>query len=296
MGTRGVSVLIPVVIAAAIFGGTLPLVSAQDSPGSAPADGADGARITYVGNAGFLIERGEHKVLIDALYRTGVPGYVVHSKELQTQQENGHPPFDDIDLVLATHVHTDHFEPNSVGKFLNGNQQAKALTSFQAADRLMRVFPGFELVKDRVQAYYPSEGDKEKISFDGIDVTIMTMHHGRSIPFQNIAFLVEIDGFKVLHMGDAQVGHAELARYQLQNEEIDVALVPFWLLLEYRGVKMIQTTIASRKVFPMHLPVEGAPSILFGSALNRPGALRLLETLPGAILIDQPLDSRFISK
>jgi L-ascorbate metabolism protein UlaG (beta-lactamase superfamily) len=36
-----------------------------------------GVQATYVGNEGFLISGNGRKILIDSLYREGVPGYVV---------------------------------------------------------------------------------------------------------------------------------------------------------------------------------------------------------------------------
>src|SRR5512147_2776523 len=55
--------------------------------------------ITYVANSGFLIWAGEKKVLVDALFDNdhGHPG-------APTLVRDGKAPFDDIDLVLATHI------------------------------------------------------------------------------------------------------------------------------------------------------------------------------------------------
>ena len=50
-------------------------------------------RITYVGNEGFLIEGDGSKVMIDAAYRGGVPGYVVIPRERQQKMNYARAPF-----------------------------------------------------------------------------------------------------------------------------------------------------------------------------------------------------------
>lgn len=267
---------------------------AASSAAAEPA--GDRLRVVYVGNAGFLIEHGDKKVLIDVLFRAGVPGYPVHDAALRNRIENGREPFDGVDLLLTTHLHNDHFDPNAVGKYLAANKSTQLLAPTQTGDRLMRNFVAFDAIKDRVHVSYPREGDKKKFSFDGIDVTVMTMHHGRSVPFQQTGFLVELDGFKVLHMGDTSITYAELARYDLKKEKVDVAIVPFWLLLESSGVAMIRDNVGARRVFPMHVPLEGSASVLFGSALNRKGVVDLLQSIPGVILLDKPLDERVVPR
>lgn len=269
-------------------------VSCAASPATEPAAAGGEVRVTYLGNEGFLVERSGHKVLIDALYRAGVPGYEVHSPELQQQLEWAREPFDGVDLVLATHVHNDHFDPGAVGKFLVENRDAVLVTTPQAADRLMRVFPAFSAIADRVQATHPPEGSKKKFEFGDIKLTVMTLHHGRDVPFQNLGFLIEIDGAKLLHLGDTQILHAEMGRFGMNNEQIDVAFVPFWLLLGETGQRMIRETIAPRKIVPMHVPLEDAPSLLFGSGVNRRGVMSILKAQPSLVVFDEPMQTQTI--
>ncbi len=67
--------------------------------------------ITYVANEGFLLAGGGKKVLIDALFDGGIAGYPTIPDELRPSLEQARPPFDGVDLVLATHFHGDHFGP-----------------------------------------------------------------------------------------------------------------------------------------------------------------------------------------
>ena len=80
-------------------------------------DAAPEVRVTYVGNAGFLIAVGDKKILIDALF-SGFPGGYTLPEEIRDKMALGRPPFDGIDLALATHSHGDHFESGLVRRFL----------------------------------------------------------------------------------------------------------------------------------------------------------------------------------
>ena len=60
--------------------------------------------ITNIINAGFMISSGYTNVLIDAIIDMPISDLV--DQALEAAQS----PFDEIDLVMVTHVHGDHFE------------------------------------------------------------------------------------------------------------------------------------------------------------------------------------------
>jgi L-ascorbate metabolism protein UlaG (beta-lactamase superfamily) len=264
---------------------------------SAPeaAESATEARITFLGNEGFLIECNEKKVLIDALYRAGVPGYPVHSDEVRNQLEGGRQPFDNVNLVLATHVHNDHFDPNAVGRYPINNRDANFVSTPQAVRRLEAEFRGYSAIKERVEGTYPAASDKVPFEIDGISFEVMELHHGRGVPFQNIGFLIEIDGFKMFHMGDTQINHGEIGVHALNQEKIDVAFVPFWFLIDEVGVEMVRKAIAPAKIVPMHIPNAGAPAVLFGAPSDYNAVIQTLRAIPDVLVFEKPLESKVVS-
>ena len=54
---------------------------------------ADTVRVTYLANEGFLIARGEQKVLLDALF-PGIDNYPVPAAETVADIQSGEAPFD----------------------------------------------------------------------------------------------------------------------------------------------------------------------------------------------------------
>ena len=68
--------------------------------------------VTYVGNSGFLVTIGESKILIDGIFTGFAPEYI-QPAEIKELIANAQPPFDNIDLILVTHAHGDHFNLNN---------------------------------------------------------------------------------------------------------------------------------------------------------------------------------------
>jgi L-ascorbate metabolism protein UlaG (beta-lactamase superfamily) len=225
------------------------------TPGHAPADSVS---ITYVGNEGFLIEAGGGKVLIDALYRSGVSGYVVHPPDVRKKLERALPPFDAVDLVLATHYHADHFDPEAVGIHLLSNREALFVSTLQAAGQ-MEGYKGYRNIQARVLGALLEEGESETVEHNGITVRLLNLHHGRDRPVENLAFIVEMGGRTFLHVGDTEVSPDELAAYDWSKETIDFFFVPYWFLLDEPSGDDIVATVAAATVVPMHIPPPDDP-------------------------------------
>ncbi len=217
-------------------------------------DSGRGVAVTYVGNEGFLIEGGGTKVLIDALYRNGVDGYVVMPPARRSLLENARPPFDAVDLVLASHVHPDHFDPLAVGAHLATNPAAVFLSTEQATARLRSEFNQFEAIEDRVVGLHPPEGERIRTTVNGVPVQVINLHHGRDRPYQNLGLLFEVGGKTLLHIGDTEATEADFDLYRLAADRIDIAFIPYWHLLEEEGRGAIARAIRPERIVVMHVP------------------------------------------
>lgn len=265
---------------------TVPVAFAQF-----PARGA--VEVTYLANEGFLLAAGESRVLIDALFTDGLGGYQVLPEEKLRRVEEGGDGFSGVDLVLATHYHADHFDPDSVSRHLKRNPGARFISTVQAVEKLREVLgSGFAAVAARVTALSPREGERETMSYAGIRVTALHLHHGlnRQPLVEHVGFLIELGGLKLLHLGDTEVSRDELGVYALGEEGIDVAFVPYWRLLAGPGDL---EEIHPRYVVAMHVPHRGAPLDYFAPASNRDGLLRTLaESCAGVWVASESMVSR----
>jgi len=223
-----------------------------------PAVGTPPISVTYTGNEGFLISVGTGKILIDSLYHEGAAGYVSPSMAQREQMETGQPPFDGVNVALATHYHADHFHPQAVGAFLLNNPTATFISTKQTRQALGKAFPGFEYIKDRVRGLTPAEGGVAQEKVGDLDIQIFNLHHGRKRSVENIGFLIRSGGRTILHMGDTEATATDLSPRGLANKKIDLAFVPFWYLLTDGWQRAIRKQVAPERIVVMHLPAPDA--------------------------------------
>ncbi len=221
--------------------------------------------VTHLANEGFLLEGGGKKVLIDALF-DGIDGYQRVSRVLAEKLNSASEPFDKIDLVLATHVHDDHFSPEPVRLHLQANPHAIFLSTPQAVDKLSRS-GGSGFPPGRVLAVHPAEGEGETRELNGVQIEILNLHHGRDRkpPVQNLGFIIHLGGRRILHVGDTEASADEISELHLEQDPVDVALLPGWFLTPTASWRrVVRVAIRPKAIGAMHLAEEGAPAGYFG--------------------------------
>ncbi len=265
------------------------LTAALALPGPAAAAPAEPVEVTYLANEGFLIARGERKVLVDALF-PGIPNYPVAGAELVADMVAGEPPFDGVDLVLVSHFHRDHFGVAEVGRFLASQPEAVFVSTPQTVEALAAAGSP---PADRVRALWPEEGASVRVEIVGIGLTALNLHHVRGPrPTQNLGLLVDLDGFRVLHVGDTEVSAEEIRPLGLDSMEIDLALLPDWLLAEPAWAGVVEA-IAPGALIAMHVAEPSAPASWFGAAGSRAGRVeRIRGEHPGAWIATEPMAKR----
>ena len=103
------------------------------------------ANVTYIANEGFLIEVGSQKIMIDAIFDDRSISYAhVPDEETLSLMQASKAPFDDIDLLLVTHSHRDHFSVAPVLEHLKSNPSCVLIGPPQVVKGLKIVEPEFE--------------------------------------------------------------------------------------------------------------------------------------------------------
>lgn len=212
----------------------------------------DGVRVTMIYNAGFLVTVGDKRVLIDAIY-AGFPGGIL--KPLLASQ----PPFDGVDLILSTHDHADHFDAQLVLDYLEKNPESLFVSTPSAVNAISEIDSRVDV---RLTAIDLARGEKQDISVAGIDLEAIYLSHG--IPgLLNLGYLITIDGVTLFHTGDIDpdgVSVDDLSGYGLPGEDIDVAFVPDFLVVEEEFHAHIREGIQARYLIPMHFPLCNPPA------------------------------------
>lgn len=267
--------------------------------GAAATHAAGEVTATYVANEGVLLAGGGAKILIDALVDDGVAGYPTPPPEIQAKLEAAEPPFDRVDLVLATHFHGDHFGPRAVARHLAANPRARFVSTPQAVERLRQLLGESSSILARVRGVYPAEGRRETVEHPGAAVTVLNLHHGRDRrpPVENLGFLIELGGVRLLHVGDTMATADELAAAGLAGEQVDAAFLPDWFVLYERWRPAVQETIRPRQVIAFHLPSRDAPAGYFAGPGTFEGHVRQIQTsFPGAAVLERPMSVLTLSR
>ncbi len=205
-------------------------------------------QITLVDNSGFLIDCGGKKILVDGFIRSA-PG------DVRTRLEQSAAPFEAIDVILTTHSHSDHFNARMVGQYLERSPDTLFVSTMQAVDEVKQAVPAVQ--DEQLKPFEPQAGKRLQASFEGIALQMLNLPHG--VPLTNLAFVIQLGGWKLLHTGDF-VDVEDVKAYGLAAQNIDVAFVPYFYLVEDRflssdGKSPLLESIQAEHVVPMHLAV-----------------------------------------
>ena len=208
-------------------------------------------KITYLANDGVLIEDDQHRVLIDALHRAA-GDWISLPTASRNLLERGQAPFDGIDLALATHNHGDHVDPASAVPFMSAMPDARFIGP-------PPVTASLSSINSQIEAVAPAFGERVDLVVNGVPVSVLHLRHfdqfGNDFSsVQNFGYLVELGGLKILHLGDVDYAADNLEPFDLDQEGIDVVLIPtFNTLLSVQSRDVILEHVAPAHVIALHM-------------------------------------------
>jgi ankyrin repeat protein/L-ascorbate metabolism protein UlaG (beta-lactamase superfamily) len=212
--------------------------------------------VTYISNDGFLITSQKKKVVVDALIKNPW-GYSNTPDKVFDDMVNARPPFERIDLLLFSHAHRDHFEPEMAVKVLRGHPET-VLVGNEIVFKELKEAAGeeFQKISSQVKNINPEWGTILDETINGIDLKIFPVNHAMpEQPYVTLAFLLDMEGVDVLHMGDIYAPSNEeyFKVFQLQKFGIDVAFIDPFFLLDEVGQQMAKEFIQPKQIVPMHM-------------------------------------------
>ncbi|HPF50566.1 MAG TPA: MBL fold metallo-hydrolase [Draconibacterium sp.] len=198
-------------------------------------------QITYVANCGFLYESSSQKVLIDPFGTRFGNLFNLPSSETMTKIENGTTPFDQINLVLITHIHGDHFDPFPAEKFLLQNTHTQLVCPPQVRQQMKDSCQNFVQIEAQILSPQLSMSEIKTIPVNGIQLTIVRMQHGTNRSLQEVdykdytdyektedyGYLFELGNKVIFHQGDGCLKINQEALDKL-NQKVDVAFLSYF--------------------------------------------------------------------
>ncbi|MGH9941127.1 MAG: MBL fold metallo-hydrolase [Pyrinomonadaceae bacterium] len=258
-----------------------PLVASEDASPPPPQATLE---ITYIANEGVLISAGGKQVLIDGLHREYQRGYAFLPVEQREKIETAKAPFDKIDLILVSHLHLDHFHPESVGLHLKHNPHATMVSSRQVVGEIEKNFKDYQEIKARVTGATPPLKGRAAMRAAGIDFEVLGLGHGteRHGWIQNLGHVVKLGGKKLLHVGDADTSAEVFGQFNLDEEGIDIAFIPYWFLLGSDGQTVVREHIKPKHIIAVHISPSEAEKV----------ADQIKQAFPNAVAFTTMLEKR----
>lgn len=215
-------------------------------------DGPDsGILVTHLANYGVVISDGRQAVVVDGLFRDGVPPYKRVPAEELSKLEAGDAPYNKVSVVLVSHSHRDHFDQHSVAALLDARRSVQLWSSPQVCGAVLEVLARPQA---QVQQTIPQAGAKAMRRFGELEVTVFRVEHGRGREdVQNLGHLIRMSGMTFLHVGDAAAPFDDLRAANLERERVDVALLPWWLLADPEVSGLIRNRISPKTIIVMHV-------------------------------------------
>jgi L-ascorbate metabolism protein UlaG (beta-lactamase superfamily) len=211
--------------------------------------------VHYVANEGFLLESNGKKVLIDALFNTGLDRYAEPDSTLLTEMILGKPPFNNIDYLLFTHNHPDHFNDSLTYAFMNSNTRAAMLCPDQVYEQLRNSYPLNPEIDRRILAITPDSGQVITRNIDKVIFTACRTRHGDTYDIENNAYVIDFGGVKVFHSGDSwKESLNDWQNLDIKSEHVDLALVNGF----YAGdkYKLLNEKMLPKQIILIHMKNE----------------------------------------
>lgn len=213
-------------------------------------------KVTYISNAGVMLECNNRKIIIDGFSSSLLPIFKSPTYQIKELMTLGVHPFENIEALLFTHNHPDHFDADMTVSYLSHNKATVVLAPQEILVDIERKLPNLE--RKKLIGIKNSHNSKEAISLTGINIqTASMLHEGKEHNHvQNTVYLVEMEGKKVLHVGDAKPYEDNYVNMNFVKENIDLLIVPFPYIALPSARNLIEQYIRPKKIAVVHLPYK----------------------------------------
>ncbi len=247
--------------------------------------GQEESRVQYLANEGVMVSHGETSILFDPLFNNSYGQYQLVPDDMRKAIMTGAPPYDRVEAVFISHYHDDHFSSVDILQLMKVRTGIQLYAPLQAVIAMRAIArDGDEDVFDRVTGLALEYGDSpvsistEHLTIDAVNIPHSGWPTART-DVQNIVFRVSINNSTVMHMGDAdaRVVHFSGDEEYWEEQQVDLALPPYWFFASADGREILEDRINVQHSIGIHVPDK------YANPENVPAALARYElfTRPG---------------
>lgn len=255
-----------------------------------PADAkTEDAVIRYIGTDGFLIEAGSKTVLVDGLVRNPW-GYTNTPERALALMKDGQAPFERIDLLLFSHAHRDHFEPQMALDVLASHPRAVLVGDSLVSRELHDA--GLDAVKaldSRIMTMDVKIGERKSLAVNGIPLSVLGVNHADREPsYLTLGYIMDLGAFRIYHQGDIfpDANMPFLSSIPWESLGIDVAFFDPFFLQNEQARRIVMERIRPSAVILMHMREDESERYF----------TELRPAVPQVLVFRGPMESKRFSK
>ena len=192
-------------------------------------------KISEVLNAGVLIEANNTKILIDGIHFTKAFEWSSIDENLMHQIIHTNKNFQNINFLLFSHQHSDHFDKEKTLEYIEYNDVEKLI---------MCDFSNEELEENEMLEELKSDFfDIGTINLAHVKINYFKTKHLKNEQYgiNHYSFIINVHNKNILYLGDADFGKKETLE-PLKDYKIDVIIAPFIIATTVLGIKYINET------------------------------------------------------
>jgi len=186
----------------------------------------EGVRLYWLGQAGFVVEAGGRRIVIDP-YLSDSLAEKYRCKRYEHERMMPAPAtpteLGPVDLVLVTHQHTDHMDPQTLRPLAAANPDCRFVVpraALAAAEERIGVSPDRLIAVDAGETVTPLAG----ISITAVRAAHETLERSPEGWHRFLGYVVAADGVSLYHSGDT-IPFEGLAE-EVALHRVDLALLP----------------------------------------------------------------------
>lgn len=217
----------------------------------------DDLRVTLLANEGILLQFKNTKLLIDGIHENSSEMFSGLSKRVLSELLEGSTSlFQNIDYVLFTHCHYDHFSAWCTESFLQ-NHRVKGL--FLPDRQTAELFSLRQTALRQADQIWlldlPLSVKRTSQLTADISLTVFRSNHAgkQYADVENYCYLLDFNGQKVFIIADGAYEADYFAR-MLEGETIDAAFINPLFLNQHEGRQVITQALKPSRVVVYHIP------------------------------------------
>jgi len=247
------------------------------------------ALIRYLGTEGFLIEAGSKSVLIDGLV-SNPWGYTNTPERALALMKAAQAPFERIDLLLFSHAHRDHFEPNMSLAVLSSQSKAVLVGDSLVSKELKEAGPDAAVaLSSRIKTMDTKIGERTDLSVNGVPLTVLGVNHAPAErPYLTLGYIMKLGTFTIYHQGDIfpDANMPFLVSIPWEKEKIDIAFFDPFFFQNEEVRRIVVERIRPSAVILMHMRDDEVERYLSQTR----------QIVPQVLAFERPMESKVFVK